>query len=60
MGNLIHFISNSWDSKFIIAKTGCGRHYQSVDEYTNEDYIDLINCKKCLKTIKKWKNQQNN
>ena len=43
MGKAIHFISNDFNSKFIIAETLCGIDWESVGEFTNEDYASDVN-----------------
>ena len=43
---MIHYIGKEWNSKFIIAKTLCGKDWRAIDEFTQEN--DQITCKKCI------------
>jgi len=44
-----HFIGKEQNSKFIIAKTACGRDWRNIIEFTQEK--KFTTCKKCLKKI---------
>ena len=46
----IHYIGNEWNSKFIIAKTSCGKDWRDIIEFSQE--IKYVTCKSCLKTHK--------
>lgn len=45
MEKKIHYISDKWNSKFIIAKTECEKHWQDINEFTA--IKELVTCKKC-------------
>jgi len=49
MAKVIHYIGNEWRTKFIVAKTKCGKCWSKVDEFT--EYKAEVTCKKCLKKL---------
>ena len=48
---IIHYIGEEWNSKFIISETECGIHWIEAKDYS--EFKDLVTCKKCLKKIEK-------
>jgi len=51
----IHYIGDEWNSKFIIAETKCGKHWQDVADFTH--HKGLVTYKKCLNKINKNDNK---
>jgi len=51
----IHYIGDEWNSKFIIAETKCGKHWQDVADFTH--HKGLVTCDKCLHKINKNDNK---
>ena len=48
----MHYISEEdTGNRFIIAKTKCGKHWQSIVEFTTKK--EEVTCKVCLKNLKK-------
>ena len=46
MAHKIHYIGKEQNSKFIVAKTECGKSWQDVEETSG--YIKYVTCKKCI------------
>jgi hypothetical protein len=45
MEKIIHLIDDSYNTKFIIAKTKCGKDWDKINEFTSND--NCVTCKKC-------------
>jgi hypothetical protein len=48
--NVVHYIGSEWNSKFIIAKTNCGKDWYKIEESTEKK--EYVTCKKCLTKLK--------
>ena len=51
MASVIHFISNDFNSSFVVAETACKRGWRDIEEFTSEDYIKDVTCKQCLNKL---------
>jgi hypothetical protein len=49
--NMIHYIDDNYKTKFIIAKTNCGKNWEDVNEFTS--IKEEVSCKKCKNDFKK-------
>lgn len=45
----IHYIGEEQNSRFIIAKTGCGKDWRDINEFTSNKAD--VTCKSCLRGI---------
>ena len=48
--NVVHYIGEEWNSKFIIAITKCGINWFESKDSTS--ILKYVTCKKCLTKIK--------
>jgi len=47
----IHYIGAEQRSRFIIARTNCGKDWENVTEFSSD--ISWVSCKKCLAGVNK-------